>query len=112
MGEIEIRIAPGCPEEEDPEYPPRWEIGQVLALTGTVYFPNVVGGTARMEVSGLGFSAKIFRRFWDYETGWKFHGRVDAATAELMIDDGLDVAMDPERRTVYISEFADHTLEV
>lgn len=69
-------------DDQTPEYPSPAEVGEVVVVTGTLCNKNDVGGTTILEHDGV--SCIVTKSFWDYETGWRFHGRVeDAAAAEV-----------------------------
>lgn len=70
--------------EEDfemPDYPSPVEVGDTVTVHGTLCTNNSVGGTEILEHDGI--ECRVTKAFWDYETGWRFHGRVvDPAAVE------------------------------
>lgn len=61
--------------DEEPEYPSLASVGQRVRLKpGTLYFNNDVGGTSDLAHDGC--FVEVTKSFWDYETGWRYHGRI------------------------------------
>lgn len=68
-------------DDDTPEYPNPAEVGASVLVTGTLCTNNSVGGTEVLKHSGT--QCTVTKAFWDYETGWRYHGRVeDAASIE------------------------------
>lgn len=66
---------------EDPEYPSPIKDGDVVTVHGTLCNTNSSGGTTILKHDGV--ECRVTKSFWDYETGWGYHGRVvDRASIE------------------------------
>jgi hypothetical protein len=77
---MEDDYIPGA-DFDSPDYASPCEIGDVVMVTGTLCTSYTNGGTAILKHSGT--ECEVTKSFWDYETGWGFHGRVvDPATVE------------------------------
>lgn len=61
--------------EDTPSYPSPCNIGDEVTVSGTLCVTNSVGGTTILEHDGT-VTVKVTKAFWDYETGWRFHGKV------------------------------------
>lgn len=61
-------------DDMPPEYPSPVEVGETVFVSGTLCNTNTSGGTTILEHSGA--TCVVTKSFWDYETGWRFHGRV------------------------------------
>lgn len=59
---------------EEPEYPSPAEVGDTVTVTGTLTTVNSSGGTESLKHDGV--ECVVTKAFWDYEAGWRFHGRV------------------------------------
>jgi hypothetical protein len=59
---------------EDPEYPSPISDGNVVTVHGTLCNTNSCGGTTILKHDGV--ECQVTKSFWDYETGWGYHGRV------------------------------------
>lgn len=60
---------------EEPSRPNPYPVGTVVRLkSGAIYFSNDVGGTSFIDQPGV--RAEVIHAFWDYETGWRYHGRL------------------------------------
>jgi len=68
---------------DEPDYPAPCRVGETVLVTGTLCSTNSVGGTEMLQHGGT--ECVVRKAFWDYETGWRFHGRVvdEAATEEF-----------------------------
>lgn len=69
---------------EEPAYPCPVAVGDEVVVTGLLCGKYEVGGTLILD----GFTNKacvVTRSFWDYETGWRFVGRlVDEADIQAV----------------------------
>lgn len=66
---------------ETPEYESPADVGDSVLVTGTLCTNNSVGGTEILEHEET--TCVVTKKFWDYETGWRYHGRVvDDASIE------------------------------
>lgn len=59
-----------------PAYESPLKIGDNATVYGTIAVDYDVGGTCLVEHDGSGVEVKVTTAFWDYETGWIFHGVV------------------------------------
>ncbi|MCS4089264.1 hypothetical protein [Rhizobium sp. BK176] len=66
-------------DNQPTEYPSPAALGESVLVTGTLCTNNTSGGTAILEHAGT--QCVVTKAFWDYETGWRYHGRVDDAAA-------------------------------
>ncbi|MCZ7861043.1 hypothetical protein O9X98_06455 [Agrobacterium salinitolerans] len=62
-------------DDETPEYPSPAEVGEAVVVTGTLCNTNSAGGTTILKHDGV--RCVVTKAFWDYETGWHYHGRVE-----------------------------------
>lgn len=77
-------------DEPEAEYDCPVDVGDRVAVRGTLAYTNHVGGTGILKAEGhFAASVVVTRLWWDYECGWRFRG-------DLM---GLDVG------------FSEHQLE-
>lgn len=60
---------------EEPDYPCCAETGEIVVVTETVCIRNDVGGTTILEGEDS-WRIEVIKSFWDYECGWRFHGRL------------------------------------
>ena len=69
--------------EFTPAYESPVEVSDEVLVTGTVCATNDVGGTCILKHDGL--SCRVTKKFWDYETGWRYHGVAldESAVAEI-----------------------------
>lgn len=66
-------------DNQPPEYPSPAELGESVLVTGTLCTNNTSGGTEILKHNGT--QCVVTKAFWDYETGWRYHGRVEDAAA-------------------------------
>lgn len=59
---------------EKPTHDQPVQVGEVVDVVGLICNRNDVGGTTILENPGV--ECRVEKAFWDYETGWRFHGRV------------------------------------
>lgn len=69
---------------DTPRYASPAEVGDkiVLAASGTVCTDYDAGGTCILDLQGSEVEVTVTKAFWDYETGWRFHGRVEGPIVE------------------------------
>jgi len=70
-------------DDDTPDYPSPVAVGDTVTVSGTLTTRNSVGGTETLEHAGT--ECTVTKAFWDYEAGWRYHGRVadTAATEEF-----------------------------
>ncbi|MGY3582323.1 hypothetical protein ACVIGB_000753 [Bradyrhizobium sp. USDA 4341] len=54
----------------------------ILSSSGTVCTSYDSGGTCILDLDGEDFEVTVTKAFWDYETGWRFHGRAEGPIVE------------------------------
>lgn len=57
---------------QTPAYSSPLKVGDRAMVTGLLCLTNSLGGTAMVENANM--PCTVTKAFWDYETGWRFHG--------------------------------------
>ncbi|MBY3433616.1 hypothetical protein HFN89_05585 [Rhizobium laguerreae] len=87
-------------DDQPPEYPSPAEVGESVLVTGTLCTSNTSGGTEILKHNGT--PCVVTKAFWDYETGWRYHGRVEDAAALEVFRAQATTAFTPEH---YLKEY-------
>jgi len=61
-------------DTDEPDYESPHQVGDEVLVTGILTVKNSVGGTESIDHDGV--VCKIEKAFWDYETGWRYNGRI------------------------------------
>jgi hypothetical protein len=61
-------------DHEEPEYPSPVAVGDTVTI-GRVSATNDVGGTLLLD-DMKDVEAVVTKAFWDYECGWRYHGKL------------------------------------
>lgn len=71
-------------DHETPSYESPANVGDrvTLAASGTVCTSYDSGGTCILNLGGNDLEVTVTKAFWDYETGWRFHGRAEGPFVE------------------------------
>lgn len=71
-------------DHESPNYDSPAEVGEkvILSASGTVCTHYDSGGTCILRLEGSDLEVTVTKAFWDYETGWRFHGRAEGPIIE------------------------------
>ena len=64
---------------DEAAYEPPADVGDAVFVTGMATVVNSTGGTTTLRHDGL--ACEVTRAWWDYETGWRFAGRISDADA-------------------------------
>jgi hypothetical protein len=69
---------------EAPSYDSPASVGDlvILAASATVCTSYDSGGTCILDLDGKELEVTVTKAFWDYETGWRFHGRAEGPIVE------------------------------
>lgn len=59
-----------------PAYASPLNVGDTVLVTGTICIKNSSGGTEMIRDANI--VCVVTKGFWDYEAGWRFHGKVPA----------------------------------
>lgn len=88
-------------EEADmPTHPAPAEVNDEVLVTGTLCAHNDVGGTEILKHAGV--MVRVTRSFWDYETGWRFVGKIDDESIVALVRQQATTGIDVEDyRTKY-----------
>jgi hypothetical protein len=57
--------------------------GEEIQVSGTLCVTNDVGGTTILDLPEE-LTVTVTKAFWDYETGWRFHGRASGPVLEVI----------------------------
>ena len=61
---------------DDPSHECPIEVGDTVMVRGTISATNDCGGTKILKLPRTPIACVVTKRYWDHETGWRFHGRV------------------------------------
>ncbi len=86
---------------DEPAYPSPLKVGDEAMVYGTIAVDNDVGGTCLVEHDGSGVAVVVTKAFWDYETGWNFHGTVASKEALDEIRRQATTGYEPEHYRQY-----------
>lgn len=73
-------------DPETPDHDSPVAVGDRITVTGRISFTNQSGGTTSIPRDAV--EVEVIKAFWDYEAGWRYHGRlmddaeIDAFRAE------------------------------
>lgn len=88
---------------DTPSHPCPLKVGDVVEIPGMICGNYDVGGTVIFEHEEA-WQAEVTKAWWDYETGWRFHGRLtDPALVEAVRSQAVTGRTADEYREKYPS---------
>jgi hypothetical protein len=81
-------------DDQPPEYPSPAEVGKAVMVAGTLCTNNSSGGTEILKHNGT--QCIVTKAFWDYETGWRYHGHVEDTAAIEAFREQATTGLTPE----------------
>lgn len=82
------------PPHDHPSYPSPVNVGDRVVVSGTISIINTSGGTTVLDHDGV--ECQVTKAFWDYEAGWRYHGRVLNVDATDSFREQGDTGIAPE----------------
>lgn len=89
-----------------PAYESPLGVGSTASVTGLIAANNAAGGTV-IVTDGIpsGVALRVTKAFWDYETGWRYHGvAADQAAESLLSQKGAVPRAGETEAKAYFSE--------